>query len=330
MKSYEKEKQVAVASVIKACRLCSAVRSGDLFGETMGKKDKSPVTVADFGAQAVISRELDAAFSSDPVMAEEALGGVDESLKGKIVAHVKRMFPTVTDKQVYADIDRCNHEGGPQGRFWTIDPIDGTKGFLRNDQYAIALALIEDGEVVLGVLGCPNLPYHLHKSDAQRGCLFVAVRGHGTAVRLIEQEGEKRVTVAPAAGPAQASFCESVESSHTSHQRSAKIAELLGVTNPPVRIDSQCKYGIVARGDASIYLRIPSKPGYVEKLWDHAAGWLLVKEAGGDVTDVHGAPLDFTQGKTLTQNAGIIASNGSFHQQIVEAVQRVMSSSEAP
>ena len=61
-------------------------------------------------------------------------------------------------------------------RYWTIDPIDGTKGFLRGDQYAVALGLIEDGEVVAGVLGCPNLPA---SEGGAVGSLFAAVRGEG-------------------------------------------------------------------------------------------------------------------------------------------------------
>lgn len=62
---------------------------------------------------------------------------------------------------------------------WTVDPIDGTKGFLRRDQYAICLALIIDGHVQLGVMGCPNLLVDYKEKEGERGCLFVAVRGQG-------------------------------------------------------------------------------------------------------------------------------------------------------
>ena len=55
-------------------------------------------------------------------------------------------------------IDEGNSAGGATGRIWALDPIDGTKGFLRGGQYAVCLALIEDGDVKVGVLGCPNLP----------------------------------------------------------------------------------------------------------------------------------------------------------------------------
>ena len=62
---------------------------------------------------------------------------------------------------------------------WTLDPIDGTKGFLRKGQYAVCLALIVDSEVELGVMGCPNLPVDATKADGERGCIFVAVKGQG-------------------------------------------------------------------------------------------------------------------------------------------------------
>lgn len=62
---------------------------------------------------------------------------------------------------------------------WTIDPIDGTKGFLRGEQYAVCLALIVDSQVQVGVIGCPNLPYDMSKPDGPKGCIFIAVRGQG-------------------------------------------------------------------------------------------------------------------------------------------------------
>jgi 3'(2'), 5'-bisphosphate nucleotidase len=85
-------------------------------------------------------------------------------------------------------------------------------------------------------------------------------------------------------------------------------------------MDSQCKYGLVARGDASLYLRIPAQNFYVEAIWDHAAGSIIVEEAGGRVTDLQGKVLDFSTGRKLAKNRGIIATNGQFHDQVLEAV----------
>lgn len=62
---------------------------------------------------------------------------------------------------------------------WTIDPIDGTKGFLRGEQYAVCLSLIVDAQVQIGVIGCPNLPTDPENPELGQGCIFVAVRGHG-------------------------------------------------------------------------------------------------------------------------------------------------------
>lgn len=86
----------------------------------------------------------------------------------------------------------------------------------------------------------------------------------------------------------------------------------------------QCKYAAVARGDACIYLRLPTRVGYEEKIWDHATGSLLVAEAGGAVTDTTGRPLDFSLGRTLKDNVGVVASNGTFHTEVIDQVVAVL------
>jgi 3'(2'), 5'-bisphosphate nucleotidase len=78
----------------------------------------------------------------------------------------------------------------------------------------------------------------------------------------------------------------------------------------------------VARDDASIYLRLPTRPDYREKIWDHAAGKLLVESAGGTVTDVDGKSLEFIHGRTLDANQGVIATGGAIHDEVVDAVRR--------
>jgi len=160
--AYELERSVAMKAVLNASRLCQSVRASLVSEETIAKKDKSPVTVADFGAQAVISLELMKAFPDEPIMAEEDAATLQapqaKVIKQKVLEHVDVMIPGLREDAVVSAIDYGSHAGGSQGRFWTIDPIDGTKGFLRGEQYAVALALIEDGRVVLGVLGCPNFP----------------------------------------------------------------------------------------------------------------------------------------------------------------------------
>ena len=71
---------------------------------------------------------------------------------------LKRPTKALETAQILEAISRCNSTGGPKGRHWVLDPVDGTLGFIRGDQYAVALALLEDGKVIIGVLGCPNYP----------------------------------------------------------------------------------------------------------------------------------------------------------------------------
>ncbi|HID24522.1 MAG TPA: 3'(2'),5'-bisphosphate nucleotidase, partial [Planctomycetaceae bacterium] len=122
---------------------------------------------------------------------------------------------------------------------------------------------------------------------------------------------------------AEACLCESVESGHTAQELAAEIARRLGLTCPPLRLDSQAKYAVVSRGEADLYLRLPTRTDYREKIWDHAGGVLLVEEAGGRVTDVTGRPLDFSQGRKLQRNRGVVATNGRLHEAVLEALQSV-------
>ena len=325
--NYANERKSAIDAVLRASQLCRRVRTAMVSAESLSKKDKSPVTVADFGAQAVVAHVLQQRFPEDPLTAEEDSAELRRNeaahVRTQVIQHVQEQLPELNEAEILASIDRGKGNGGPRGRFWVLDPIDGTKGFLRGEQYAIALAMIEDGEPVLGVLGCPNLPIN-GDASSPTGCIFVGVKGQGAFVRPLESAHEQPVRVSPIADPTNASFCESVESGHSSHGDAAKVAELLGVTAAPVRIDSQCKYAAVARGDASIYLRLPTIAGYQERIWDHAAGWRVIKEAGGEVTDVRGQSLDFTAGRTLARNIGVVGTNGLLHEQVIAAVRQVL------
>ncbi|MEE2679082.1 MAG: 3'(2'),5'-bisphosphate nucleotidase [Myxococcota bacterium] len=320
------ELRAALDAVRAASRICRAVQARRIDADTIEKQDRSPVTVADFASQAIVCRRLAEAFPDDPVVGEEnadELRGSDRAAAREgVVEHVAAEVGSETDAgQVLDWIDRGGADARAD-RYWTLDPIDGTKGFLRGEQYAVALALIEAGEVVLGVLGCPNLP----AADGSLGSLFAARAGGGALSYALGDASDRSgapVSVQPVTSPADARFCESVESGHSNQSESAAIARRLGIEREPFRIDSQCKYAAVARGDASIYLRLPTREDYREKIWDHAAGKLVVEAAGGTVSDVNGRPLDFRHGRTLEENRGIVATAGPIHDAVLEAVQQV-------
>jgi len=89
-----------------------------------------------------------------------------------------------------------------------------------------------------------------------------------------------------------------------------------------VRVDSQAKYGIVSSGEAALYLRLPSPkyPNYRENIWHHAAGAIVVEEAGGKVTDMYGKPLDFATASKMNDNRGVVVTNGEIHDTVIQAI----------
>lgn len=317
--------ETALAAVRQAGLLCRAVQAEiDLGAES--KQDKSPVTIADFGSQALICRALGEVFPDDPVIGEEDAAMLQEdgheNMLTRVLGHVGQYVSPASSADVCAWIDRGNAKTYSD-RFWTLDPIDGTKGFLRGQQYAIALALIIEGEVALAVLGCPNLGTSL-AAERGDGTLMAAIAGEGTWQMPLVGEGVGvRVNVSPQNDTAQIRFCESVEAAHSSHSDSARIATELQIEAEPARLDSQAKYAVVSRGEAEVYLRLPRDSKYQEKIWDHAAGVLCVAEAGGQITDVPGNPLDFSQGYTLSKNSGVIVSNGSLHENVLRAITKL-------
>lgn len=321
--TYQQEKDIGLAAVLQASKLCQAVQAKINSVGKVDKSDASPVTIADFGTQAIISSILEKHFSDIPLVGEEDASELreDDDLCQAMMREIHSVFPELDKTTALDAIDRGTYSGGASGRHWVLDPIDGTKGFLRGDQYAIALGLIEAGEVVFGVLGCPNLP----NPDGSKGAIFVASQGQGVDVFDLTGVSKGKASVMNISSLSEAVFCESVEKGHSSHSHSAQIAEKLGIKTEPYRIDSQCKYAAVARGDAAVYLRLPTRPGYQEKIWDHAAGVAVIQEAGGIVTDVYGKKLDFSLGRTLANNKGVIVTNGQYHDQVLVAVREVLS-----
>ncbi|MFB6098803.1 MAG: inositol monophosphatase family protein, partial [Salinibacter sp.] len=245
-------------------------------------------------------------------------------VRAQLLEEVRAHHPTVDAETVFDWIDHGTAQSYSD-RFWTLDPIDGTKGFVRGDQYAIALALIVDGEIQVAALCCPHLPNRLGADPPEtRGQAFLAVRGEGAVQKPLNTETDAVPTpihTSDTTDPAQSRFTESLVSSHSSHDLAVAAGARLGITEAPIRIDSQAKYAMVARGEAEIYLRLPRPDtDYTERIWDHAAGALVVEAAGGTVTDMHGEPLDFTHGPLLEANTGVVATNGPFHDQVLDAL----------
>ncbi|GAA6021954.1 hypothetical protein JCM10207_002617 [Rhodosporidiobolus poonsookiae] len=348
---YAAERAVALSAVLKASLVAQKVQDQLVGSGGVEKKDKSPVTVGDYTSQALVSALLFSHFPTDQIVGEEDSSELQKPGNASTKAQIVRLateamaeaLPLAEEEaawdQVKASgarteqdwldlIDRGNSVGGKEGRHWALDPIDGTKGFLRGGQYAVCLGLLEKGEVVLGVMGCPNLPVDPKNPDGEKGALFVAVKGQGAFQRSFTSPTLTPISMSSLPSLSVASFCESVEAGHSDHGTNARIASLLGITKPSVRMDSQAKYCSIARGDGDIYLRLPVSDTYEEKIWDHSSGSLLVAEAGGLVSDMHGKPLDFSLGRTLKGNQGVVAAHRDWHAKVIEAVQTAVRESK--
>lgn len=312
-----------LAALRSASRLARAVQQ-EMTAAALSKDDRSPVTVGDYAVQAVVGHALAEALPEDALVGEEDSGALREpenaGLLAQVTQFVAREIPGATAEAVCTWIDRGNAE--PGGRFWTLDPIDGTKGFLRGEQYAVALALIEDGAVTLGGLGCPNLVNGTEDAVGGPGSIILAARGEGTWATPLTEDAWTRLTVSGIADPKAARVLRSVESGHTNVDQMDIVLGRMGVEAEPVRLDSQAKYGVLAGGRGDLLLRLlsASKPDYKECIWDQAAGSIVIEEAGGRITDLSGKPLDFGQGKHLYHNAGVLASNGLLHEAALAAL----------
>ena len=315
----------ALSAVRQAAEVAQRVQASmDVKGIT--KSDLSPVTVADYAGQAIVARALRVAFPDAVLVGEEDAQGLRDEANGETAAlitqYVKEVIPEATPEAVCDWIDIGT--GEPNDRFWTLDPIDGTKGYLRKEQYATALALIEDGKVTFGVLGCPGLGVD-GSLDGGGGALVAAQRGEGTWSAPLAGGDFTRIHVSSQDDISQARMLRSVEAGHTNVGQIGQLIELMGLKADPVCLDSQAKYTVLSAGGGELLVRLlsPSTPDYKEKIWDQAAGAIVLEEAGGRITDLEGNALDFGQGRTLARNNGVLASNGALHDEALEAISKL-------
>lgn len=315
---YLTEKKIAKEAVLQAIQLSQQMERNLAPTDIINKVDLSPVTAADFSVQALINLHLLRAFPNDSIMGEENASFLrtpeGELIKHRVCSTLQNLFPQKTAEEILSALDRGDWPGGSKRRFWVLDPIDGTRGFIKKEQYAIALALIENGEVVLGLLGCPHM--------YQKGALLSATKGEGAYLLDLESGQEHRLHSKSAH---QLIYCEPpMDSKSHSHSKAYEIAKLLNTNPESVQLDGQCKYALVAAGEAAMYLRIPMLKKRLEYIWDHAPGMLIVEEAGGRVTDIDGKRFDFSLGTTLAENRGVLATNGVEHQKVIEATAKVI------
>ncbi len=313
--------QPILAAARDAAQLCRLVQEKYLVASAKASgAGTEPVTIADYGSQAIICRALQAHYPDDAVVAEESgeqflqlVSAEQRKQVLSLLAQILREPVSAADLVAWLDfgVDRS------AARTWVIDPIDGTKGFLARRHYVVAIGLLREGQVSEGIVAAPG-----YKDGV--GALFYTRDGASFRAPLSAGAGV-RVTVSQRHEVEDYIVVQSYERYHASKSRMGRARDYAGLGAVKLlELDSMEKYALVACGDADLYMRLPRQgSAYAHKIWDHAAGVALVRNAGGTITDLDGGPLDFSQGETLP-NAGLIASNGAFHERVVAAVQRVM------
>jgi 3'(2'), 5'-bisphosphate nucleotidase len=216
--------------------------------EVLRKADHSPVTDADLAAQRVIVAGLDTLEERLPVLSEES-----------------RIAPW-TERQAWS-------------RYWLVDPLDGTREFIkRNGEFTVNIALIDGHEPVLGVVLAPVT-----------GDLYAAERGGGAWRQPVAGVEWQRIATRAMTDPP-------VVAGSRSHggEGMALLRALLGEDFLEQPMGSSLKFCMLARGDADVYLR----RGATSE-WDTAAAQCVLEAAGGAVLDLDGRPLRYNRKASL-------------------------------
>ena len=307
-----------------AARLCRIVQHEKL--SSIQKDQREPVTIADYGVQALIGYMLSQHYPDDRVIAEESGKQFRELLDDEQTGYILSLLTQILDMNVTTDMFAAWLEQGRDNdaeRTWVIDPIDGTKGFLAMRHYAICLGVLTDGKPTGCYMVCPGYGDGVSGFD-EGGMIFYIEEGKPYRVSINGGDA-KSVSVSTQTDPASMGIVQSFEKEHAAKSRMARVRELVGLKEDNVSdLDSMEKYALVACGDADILLRIPHLGSTRRhKIWDHAAGVALVMAAGGKATDLDGSPLIFSEGSDMP-NKGMIISNGAVHDELVAAVSTLL------
>ncbi len=286
------------------------------------KQDLSPVTIADYGSQLIILNSLNQEKITVPMIAEETWESLkkhdEESDIISIIDSILKKINIKIEKNEYENIFHYQMPDEKSSTYFCLDPIDGTKGYLRGDQYAVALGLIKDGCAEMGILGCPR--FGKYKKEMQ-GFIAYAQKGHGAFYSDGNLKNEKAAQCRKKNTFEDMIVLGSIEKSHGNLSFVDHLCLDMKLKNSPLRMDSQAKYVALGANVGDLYIRIPSDPQRKESIWDHAAGIAFNEEAGGKVTDLNGDKIKFFPHEKLDANIGIIASGFHDTKEIINYLQ---------
>lgn len=324
MRVYLDHEQETIKTVARmAASICQNIQA-ELVNPA-NKDGCEPVTIADYASQALIGNALAENFPDDAVLSEERseefmllLNDTQRALVQRFVTDAVGGY--VFEEQICAWLDFGKQKTAE--RTWVVDPIDGTKGFLGNRHYCVAISLLVGGEPVLGVLASPGFYSDEDEIPDDPGALIYAAKGSGAYLEALAGGPREPIQVSRQTDATEAVLMTSFESGHTDLSFIDHVTQALhrDADAPRRRLDSQDKYGMVAAGMGDVYVRLVPEPTFREKLWDHAAGYCIVTEAGGRVTDIDGQDIDWTAGPRMANNRGIVVTNRYLHNSVLKAI----------
>ncbi len=301
MVAYFKELSLAVNLVKEASKITEWFRTKNF--SSFIKKDDSPVTLADFTSQIFIISNIKKYFPEDQIIAEEEssvfIGPDAENI-------VKKCYNSLNITFEGNLKETLNYRGSNSKRQWTVDPIDGTKGFQKGLAYAIGMGFMIQAEPTVCAIGVPN-----YKNTSLT--IFSAEKNYGAKVSYGDQNFTK-ISVSNKKEIKKFRICHSL---HYNKPWVLDFARSLGITNF-IPLDSMAKLCMVADGSSEIYI----KPMNMQRsfTWDFLPGELLVKEAGGMITDIRGNSIQYVNDKCKITAPGLIASNGIWHEELLNAL----------
>ena len=240
------DRDTFIYDLIELCKYTRAIQRKGV--KALAKPDKTLVSQVDLFVQAAVIHHLTSYTPDIPVLAEETVEqAVDDlNLTNSLNHHLNELKLPPNAIELIA---RGTHNPS-DSTYWCLDPIDGTRGFLRGDHYAIALALISDGIIKTSFLGCPNLLGH--------GVLFHV---DGSVAQAFNLETGARINwEQPQTKKVSHTLIESLELGPRTEALTEKLKQNLGWQTNSIRMDSQSKYGAIALGVAHCYLRLPRTP----------------------------------------------------------------------
>jgi 3'(2'), 5'-bisphosphate nucleotidase len=222
----------------------------------------------------------------------------DRTASKIIVEGLAEVFPAdgILSEEEFDDKKRLDKQ-----RVWIIDPLDGTQGFVnKNDDFAVQIGLAANGEAILGAVYLPT-----------ENVLYFASKDEG-AWMIENDKPPKRLEVSAETDFARMNLA--VSRNHRS-PRMSLVVESLGLKREIRRGSVGLKIGLIAQKFCDLYIHLSPRT----KHWDTCAPEIILREAGGRMTDLFGGKIIYNTPDVHNHN-GVLASNGVSHDTAIAAL----------